>query len=170
MRRKFTWLATVFGGLIAAAAGAAEPATLPDPAAPLILTNPGVQVPAGTTGQAPTIIMQGPVTFINGTPADAVPAQRHRLGARVVKPVYHTAAASVHVAAWPVRRGVELLKSPEHNCEPDGCPTPVGCSNPWTEFKFVFGSCTQFFGSGDATRGCCHGTTVPPRQPGSPHP
>jgi hypothetical protein len=49
-----------------------------------------------------------------------------------------------------------------HRCEPEGCPKPLGCSNPWTEFKFVFGSCTQFFGSAEATRGCLHKTTVPP--------
>jgi len=51
---------------------------------------------------------------------------------------------------------------PEHQCEPDGCPTPVGSSNIWTEYKFVFGSATQFFGSADATYGHWRKTTVPP--------
>jgi hypothetical protein len=49
-----------------------------------------------------------------------------------------------------------------HRCEPEGCPKPLGCSNPWTEFKFVFGSCSQYFGSAEATRGVLHKTQVPP--------
>ena len=41
----------------------------------------------------------------------------------------------------------------EHNCAPDGCPKPIGCGNAWTEWKFVFGSCRQFFGSAQSTVG-----------------
>lgn len=41
----------------------------------------------------------------------------------------------------------------EHNCAPDGCPKPVGCGNFWTEFKFVFGGCRQFFGTGQSVNG-----------------
>ena len=48
-----------------------------------------------------------------------------------------------------------------HRCEPDGCPTPLGCGNLWTEFKYVFGSCRQFFGNDEATEGCLHKTNVP---------
>ena len=41
----------------------------------------------------------------------------------------------------------------EHNCAPDGCPTPIGCGNFWTEKKFIFGSCRQFFGTAQSTVG-----------------
>jgi hypothetical protein len=152
MRRKFTWLAAVFGGLLTSAANAAEPTTAAAPV-PLTITlpagQPGVACPPG---QATTIILQGPVTVINGEMPQQQGKEKHRVGSRIVQGV------------------VRVVSDPVHRCEPDGCPTPVGCSNPFTEFKFVFGSCTQFFGSGDATRGACYNTRVPPRQPGSPHP
>ena len=41
----------------------------------------------------------------------------------------------------------------EHNCAPDGCPKPIGCGNFWTEKKFIFGSCRQFFGTAESTVG-----------------
>ncbi|WP_020475279.1 hypothetical protein [Zavarzinella formosa] len=40
-----------------------------------------------------------------------------------------------------------------HINAPHGTPTPIGCSTFYTEFKFVFGSCRQFFGTGDSTPG-----------------
>jgi len=46
----------------------------------------------------------------------------------------------------------------EHNCSPDGCPKPIGCGNAWTEKKFIFGSCRQFFGSAQSTVGHGYGT------------
>jgi len=49
-----------------------------------------------------------------------------------------------------------------HRCEPDGCPTPIGCGNLYSEFKFVFGSCRQFFGTAGSTEGHLHKTYVPP--------
>ncbi len=49
-----------------------------------------------------------------------------------------------------------------HSCAPDGCPTPVGPGNAWTEFKFVFGSARQYFGDADSSRGHFYKTTVPP--------
>jgi hypothetical protein len=58
-----------------------------------------------------------------------------------------------------------VAKVNRHRCEPAGCPKPVGCSNTWTEFKYVFGSCRQFFGSSEATRGIWHNTHVPPSNP-----
>jgi hypothetical protein len=48
-----------------------------------------------------------------------------------------------------------------HNCAPDGCPTPLGCSNHFTEKKFLFGSCRQFFGSTEGTVGTRYNTVVP---------
>lgn len=48
-----------------------------------------------------------------------------------------------------------------HNCAPDGCPTPLGCGNHFTEKKFLFGSCRQFFGSTEGTVGKGYNTVVP---------
>jgi hypothetical protein len=48
-----------------------------------------------------------------------------------------------------------------HNCAPDGCPTPLGCGNHFTEKKFLFGSCRQFFGSTEGTVGKRYNTVVP---------
>lgn len=41
----------------------------------------------------------------------------------------------------------------QHECAPDGCIKPVGCGNLWTEIKFVFGSCRQFFGTAESSVG-----------------
>jgi hypothetical protein len=41
----------------------------------------------------------------------------------------------------------------QHECAPDGCIKPIGCGNFWTELKFVFGSCRQFFGTAESTVG-----------------
>lgn len=41
----------------------------------------------------------------------------------------------------------------QHECAPDGCIKPVGCGNLWTEIKFIFGSCRQFFGTAESTVG-----------------
>lgn len=40
-----------------------------------------------------------------------------------------------------------------HECAPDGCIKPIGCGNFWTECKFLFGSCRQFFGTAESTVG-----------------
>ena len=48
----------------------------------------------------------------------------------------------------------------EHNCAPDGCPKPIGCGNGWTEWKFIFGSCRQFFGTAQSSIGHGYGTDV----------
>jgi hypothetical protein len=40
-----------------------------------------------------------------------------------------------------------------HECAPDGCPKPIGCGNGFTERKFIFGSCRQFFGNASAAEG-----------------
>jgi hypothetical protein len=47
-----------------------------------------------------------------------------------------------------------------HECAPDGCPKPIGCGNFWTEKKFVFGSCRQFFGTADSAVGHRYQTTI----------
>ena len=48
-----------------------------------------------------------------------------------------------------------------HECAPDGCPKPIGCGNHWTELKWMFGSCRQFFGTADAAVGEGPTTFVP---------
>jgi hypothetical protein len=40
-----------------------------------------------------------------------------------------------------------------HRREPDGVPHPMGSGNAWTEFKFVFGSARQFYGTAEASDG-----------------
>lgn len=41
----------------------------------------------------------------------------------------------------------------QHECAPYGCPKPIGCGNLFTELKFLFGSCRQFFGNAESTVG-----------------
>lgn len=43
------------------------------------------------------------------------------------------------------------LRWDEHECSPDGCVKAVGCSNFWSECKFLFGSCRQFYGTAEAS-------------------
>jgi hypothetical protein len=59
-------------------------------------------------------------------------------------------------------RAYDHMFGPGHNYEPDGVPMPIGPSNAFTEFKYVFGSATQFFGTADAAYGHLYKTTVPP--------
>ena len=49
-----------------------------------------------------------------------------------------------------------------HRREPMGIPTPVGAGNGWTEFKYVFGSARQFFGTADSSVGVWNHAEVPP--------
>lgn len=48
----------------------------------------------------------------------------------------------------------------QHNCAPYGCPKPLGCGNFFTEMKFIFGSCRQFFGTYDSTVGHGYNTVI----------
>ena len=40
-----------------------------------------------------------------------------------------------------------------HINAPSGCDNPLGCGNLYSEFKFLFGSCKQFFGTGESAPG-----------------
>ena len=53
------------------------------------------------------------------------------------------------------------LLDDNHECAPDGCPKPLGCGNHWTELKWIFGSCRQFFGTAGAAVGEGPATFVP---------
>ena len=97
-------------------------------------------------------------------PGEAKPA-----ASSAVKPatfVTHAAEAPGYYAPMPAGYdyyGVKLryqLWYDEHNCSPDGCPKPIGCGNFWTEKKFIFGSCRQFFGTAQSTVGHGYGTEV----------
>jgi len=66
------------------------------------------------------------------------------------KPNAHIGDFSPHHLTFS-ERYFEKYKT--HICAPDGCPTPLGCGTHYTEHKFVFGSCRQFFGTGDAAVG-----------------
>jgi hypothetical protein len=81
-----------------------------------------------------------------------------------VKPAGYFTPAPGPAVAWPTPDmppgyqyyGLKLrwqLWADEHNCAPDGCPKPIGCGNFWTEKKFIFGSCRQFFGTAQSTVG-----------------
>ncbi len=98
-----------------------------------------LQSPTGEPLPAPPSVVVNGQTYVPGTLGDA----------------YSAPSRDQRRADWRYRAA-------EHICAPDGCPTAVGCSNAWTEFKFVFGSCRQFFGTADSTEGCCNKTTVPP--------
>jgi hypothetical protein len=53
------------------------------------------------------------------------------------------------------------LMSENHECAPDGCPKPIGCGNHWTELKWIFGSCRQFFGTAEGAVGEGPATFIP---------
>ncbi|MCE9531218.1 MAG: hypothetical protein K8T89_08875 [Planctomycetes bacterium] len=48
-----------------------------------------------------------------------------------------------------------------HQAAPDGIPFPVGSGNAWTEFKYVFGSSRQFYGTAESTEGHLRRTYIP---------
>lgn len=146
MFRPFRSLSAICWGLLAMNASAADSVI---PAAPLEADRtlpPSAAVPLLpppiATAPAQPFIIQGPVMISPYVPPPPPKAAPH--------PAINT--IKTHVREWLAN----------HRREPDGIPTPVGCGNAWTEFKFVFGSCKQFWGTSDATEGCGKKTTVPP--------
>jgi hypothetical protein len=53
------------------------------------------------------------------------------------------------------------LLAENSGCGPDGCPKPLGCGNHWTELKWIFGSCREFFGTAGSAVGEGPGTFIP---------
>ena len=107
---------------------------------------------------------------VSDSPGEAKPAYFNPAPSAVVKPAgflaaTHTPAPWTGVGMPPgytyygQRLQVQLWLD-EHNCAPDGCPKPIGCGNFWTEKKFIFGSCRQFFGTAQSTVGHGYGTEV----------
>jgi hypothetical protein len=137
MRGSFEWMVVLGGVLVGSAVWADTPPTLTTPfPAPTLNSSimPGIILPETSE----------PFPLPGSAPPWYAPAKRK---------VYEGQSPFVNSVVGKVNR---------HRCEPDGCPTPLGCGNLWTEFKFAFGSCSQFFGTGEATRGVLHKTRVPP--------
>jgi hypothetical protein len=107
-------------------------------------------------------------TKVSVSPGEAKPARFD------VKPAAFVAPPSAPTPAWPypempsgyqyygLRMQAQIWLD-QHNCAPDGCPKPIGCGNFWTEKKFIFGSCRQFFGTSESTIGHGYNTTERPR-------
>jgi hypothetical protein len=79
-------------------------------------------------------------------------------------PIVVGPAQTVWPASPPHKFGHLLtarLLADNHECAPDGCPKPIGCGNHWTELKWIFGSCRQFFGTASAAVGEGRATFVP---------
>ena len=93
-------------------------------------------------------------------PGEAKPA---RSEVQVQPATYHTPPSGQPVIPGYTYYGTHLqaqLWADWYNCSPDGCPTPIGCGNHWTEKRFIFGNCRQFFGTAEGTIGHGHKTTV----------
>jgi hypothetical protein len=98
-------------------------------------------------GNKPAKFDVKPAEFVTPTPA---------LGPAVVWPAPEMPAGYQYY-------GLHLrwqLWADEHNCAPDGCPKPIGCGNFWTEKKFIFGSCRQFFGTAQSSIGHGYETDI----------
>lgn len=131
MRPMMVWIAVVCGGLSVSAVNAGDPIG----GRKAMPYSPGQWV--APTGTDP--LLNPPPTLVGSS----------------YSPSEHRSPKKEQIKA-NVRQKITT-----HRCEPDGCPTPLGCGNVWSEFKFVFGSCRQFFGNDEATEGCLHKTTVP---------
>ena len=99
----------------------------------------------------------GPVQYV--VPGEAKPARPEVRPASFVTP--STGSTVILPGHGPLVPGYESyglklqaqLWWDRHECAPDGCIKPIGCGNFWTEKKFVFGSCRQFFGTAESTVG-----------------
>lgn len=102
------------------------------------------------------------------SPGEAKPARSDLRPATFVTPAPVPATPWAHADLPPgytyygQRMQLQLWLD-EHNCAPDGCPKPIGCGNFWTEKKFIFGSCRQFFGTAESTIGHGRRTIERPR-------
>ncbi|MEZ6143094.1 MAG: hypothetical protein R3B84_21230 [Zavarzinella sp.] len=173
-------------GLMVALTGLAHGQTYPRGVAPArmpVLDVPVSTVPAGEAKPIPRYIqptqMQLPVdsapvpsvtiphmgsapTVLQTYPAATYPAASAPLSA----PGYCADCEKGHghgSRVGPTSTYGERLRAAwyVHICAPDGCPTPLGCGNFWTEKKFIFGSCRQFFGTAGASEGHHKNTYIP---------
>jgi hypothetical protein len=128
---------------------AAEP-TRPAPL-PAKLPNLAETVEPGESKPAPSQLKQATLKHRSTTQTAAI-ASGPALG-----PVETTQAVGPRLTYGDHLRAAYL----KHICAPDGCTKPLGCGNFWTEKKFLFGSCRQFFGTAESTVGVHHHSRVP---------
>jgi hypothetical protein len=163
MQRTIRILMIICGALSGLTAQAQTPLQVPDlppvpmpPPAPY--TAPSTPIPS-TPMQMPVIYGARPYAgpMLPPTVVLAVPPAPYPIG-RIPQPAPPPPPKKTGVFHWVY----DKTFGPVHQREPDGVPFPVGCSNIWTEYKYFWGSATQFFGSADATYGHWHKTIVPP--------
>jgi len=100
-----------------------------------------------------------PVGLIGEAKPSSCPTCGNGSGAITLRPG-QTAIYPYGPGKFGARLDAELWGD-NHDCAPDGCPKPIGCGNHWTELKFIFGSCRQFFGTAGATVGQGRATVEP---------
>ena len=122
---------------------------------------PGVSVAEGKkeTGGRKSNPQILPVAHFGEAKPAACPSCANGSGAIVLRPG-QTAIYPYAPGSFGARLDAELWGE-NHECAPDGCPKPIGCGNHWTELKFIFGSCRQFFGTAGATVGQGRATVEP---------
>ncbi|HKA06207.1 MAG TPA: hypothetical protein VKD71_03040 [Gemmataceae bacterium] len=118
-------------------------------AAVLALIVPAVSLADGKKPAPSTVI---PAAMIGeAKPAASCSSCGNGTGGMVLQPG-QTGVYSYPPGTFGARLDRELWWE-NHECAPDGCPKPIGCGNHWTEFKFIFGSCRQFFGTAGSAIG-----------------
>jgi hypothetical protein len=131
-------------------------------AAAVLLLVPAISVaqskkePTGRKSAASHII---PVSMIGEAKPAPCASCGNGNGGLVLRPG-QTAAYAYAPGSFGARLDAQLWGD-NHECAPDGCPKPIGCGNHWTELKFIFGSCRQFFGTAGATVGQGRATVEP---------
>jgi hypothetical protein len=176
--RRISWLLSIVctgaSGMLASAQfpdqpplNPAPPLSVPSsppaamPIAPQLPIYSGVRVisPLGPIVPEPVADVRGPMAFPVLPPTTYVtnPGWRYR---DVYGP--NPPAPLVPKKTGFFGRTYDHFFGPDHRYEPDGVPTPVGAGNCFTEFKYVFGSARQYFGTADASVGHLYNTRVPP--------
>jgi hypothetical protein len=113
-----------------------------------------------------TLVLVPAVTRAGGPPGTVAPGEAKPVGffspdnPAVIGPALqpYPESASYGHFAFGARLKARLLYS---ECGPEGCPKPLGCGNHWTELKWIFGSCRDFFGTAGAAAGEGPATFVP---------
>ena len=60
-----------------------------------------------------------------------------------------------------LKKILKRIACPDGKCGEKGCNNPQGCGNLYTECKFLFGGCRDFFGTDAASAGHLHRTVTP---------
>ena len=124
-------------------------------------------MPRPSLAAAGLVVLLVPAATSAGGPPGAVPPGEAKPVGYFTpdNPVIVGPAQMIHAAPPRPYKFGDLLKArlldDNHECAPDGCPKPIGCGNHWTELKWIFGSCRQFFGTAGASVGEGRATFVP---------